>query len=124
MTEDKKITPPEDEHTPEMDDPAVTALLVADLQNQIMKLKEENITLQYEVGGMGDMARMNAAKGLFAAMIDPNEYCHMDGDEKREEAVDQADKLIGHYQDIIEKNAVEYQKRLAGMEAPEDEPVN
>ena len=128
MNDDKKIEldePTVDASEPIAEsDPVIDEMVVIGLQQEIVQLRAENIRLQYEAGGNADMARMHCASGFFAAIVNPVDYCTLNGDEKREEAITQADKLISHYQDIIEKNAAEYQRRIADMEPPEDEPVN
>jgi len=100
--------------TMEETDPVADELVVIDLRNQIRELKEREMHLEYQLSGMGDMARMNCASHILAAKVGSKAF------QTRGAAIDSciemADELISHYQEIIEKNAVEYQKKVAEME--------
>lgn len=88
-------------------------MVVADLYRQISEFKQREIELEYQVGGMSDMARMNVAGGILAQMV-ANKLIRTNTDKKAAigTAVAFADELIQHYQNIIEKNSVEYQQKL------------
>ena len=99
---------------PAESDPTADELVVIGLHQEIAGLKQHIIELEYQVGGMSDMARMNCATHLMGAFIARGEKLYS----AKEKAIREADHLIGRYQDIIEKNAVEYQKKLANIREP------
>ena len=104
-------------------DPTADELVVISLHQQIQDLKNREIQLEYRAAGMGDMARMNAASTILGSMIAAG--MGEDLDDAITGAVDTADKLIQHYQDIIEQNEVEYQQKLAAQqEANKNEMPN
>jgi hypothetical protein len=61
---------------------------------------------------MSDMARMNCASHVFASLVGHKGEIPMDASNIIRKSIEAADKLIGHYQEIIEKNAGEFQARI------------
>ena len=96
-------------------------LVVIDLHNQIRELNEREIHLEYQLSGASDVLRMNTAARIMSVMVG-NKLIRTDTDKDAAiaTAVDFADRLATHYQQIIEKAAVEYQKRVAAMDQEDD----
>ena len=128
MTDDKKIEldePTVGASGPIAEsDPVIDEMVVVGLQLEVRKLETENLGLYHQIDAMGDLARMNCASSIFAALIGAKGEIPMNTSNLKRKAIDAADSLISHYQETIEGKVAEHQKRLADMEPPEDEPVN
>ena len=106
-------------------DPVIDELVVIGLQNQVTELRKQNaeleergMHLEYQLSGMGDIARMNSASHLLASIVGANIIvsCVME-DEPIARAKELAEMLIGDYQTLIEKNAAEYHRLVQEQEA-------
>ena len=119
MSEDEKIVTVGTLGEPiETNDPTADELVVMDLQKQIKELEAREVHLQYSLSGASDVLRMNTAARILSAIVSAKKLVLTDSDKTAAIAtsVDLADRLATHYQAIIEKNAVEYQKRVAAMD--------
>ena len=119
MSEDEKIVTVGTLGEPiETNDPTADELVVMDLHKQIKDHQEREIHLEYQLSGASDVLRMNTAARILSAIVSAKKLVLTDSDKTAAIAtsVDLADRLATHYQEIIEKAAVEYQKRLAAMD--------
>jgi len=123
MTEEKKDKPVMTMVETEGDsDPVIDELVVIGLQNQVTELRKQNaeleergMHLEYQLSGMGDMARMNCASHILAAKVGAKVLQNREA--AIASAVELADALVGHYQTLIEKNAAEYHRLVQEQEA-------
>ena len=126
MNDDKKIEMVDDENMVDASepmaeyDPVVDEMLVTSLQNEITELRQQNEALEYRMGAMGDMARMNAAGGIFAALINHEGKIPMDSSNLMNKSIKAADLLISHYEEIAEKKTAQMMKKIAEQQKAEE----
>ena len=126
MTEEKKDKPVMTMVETEGDsDPVIDELVVIGLQNQVTELRKQNaeleergMHLEYQLSGMGDIARMNSASHLLASIVGANIIVScVTVNDPIARARELAEILIGDYQTLIEKNAAEYHRLVQEQEA-------
>ncbi len=105
------------------------------LRNRVKELEYENTNLAYENGGLNDAARLNTAAAILAQVVgdltkgEMVEFSvGMDKEttqakaterwESRKKAcvelsIELADSMVTHYTDIMNDNAIEYQRLLS-----------
>ena len=88
------------------------------LRNKVKELEYENTNLHYTNGGLNDAARLNTAAAILANLVKLRPAANEDALVKR--AITLSDKMVTHYTDIMNANAIEYQ-RLLSLQGKEPE---
>ncbi len=84
---------------------------------EIKGLKGQIVEMNYHIEMMGDVARMNAATQILAAVVaEDGDMDQYETGRAIERSIKMADDLISHYQDLMEKKSAEQRKIMDDME--------
>ena len=81
------------------------------LKRRVEELEYENMNLHYTNGGLNDAARLNTAAAILAGLIKVRPSANDDVLVKR--SIKIADSMVTHYTDMMNTNAIEYQRLLS-----------